>query len=178
MSSKPVRGEVHSIHHYVIKIVSDLWQVGSFLWVFRFPPPMKLTERHNWNIVESGVKHHKPNQTIYLELIMIENPHLIQSTCRNQKERLSSWYKLKLELFFIPIMLFFFYRYLKFHHRIIQTNVTRSTIVHQVSCLPFWFSLTFISHYVYSHPHISKTNNLVVKHLVDFIWRSDRFPIV
>ena len=108
MSSKPVRGEVHSIHHYVIKIVSDLWQVGSFLWVFRFPPPMKLTERHNWNIVESGVKHHKPNQTIYLELIMIENPHLIQSTCRNQKERLSSWYKLKLELFFIPIMFFFF----------------------------------------------------------------------
>jgi hypothetical protein len=23
--------------------VSDLWQVGGFLWVLRFPPPIKLT---------------------------------------------------------------------------------------------------------------------------------------
>ena len=29
--------------HYVIKFVSDLWQVGGFLWVLRFPPPIKLT---------------------------------------------------------------------------------------------------------------------------------------
>jgi hypothetical protein len=38
-------------------IVSDLRQVGGFLRVLRFPPPL-----YNWNIVESGVKHHKPNQ--------------------------------------------------------------------------------------------------------------------
>jgi hypothetical protein len=25
------------------KFVSDLWQVGGFLWVLRFPPPIKLT---------------------------------------------------------------------------------------------------------------------------------------
>jgi hypothetical protein len=38
-----------------------LRQVGSFLWVLRFPPPMKQTysPQYNWNIVESGVKHHK-----------------------------------------------------------------------------------------------------------------------
>jgi hypothetical protein len=32
-------GEVYSVQHYVIKFVSDLWQVGGFL---RFPPPIKL----------------------------------------------------------------------------------------------------------------------------------------
>jgi hypothetical protein len=40
----------------VVKFVSDLRQVGGFLWVLRFPPPIKLTAN---NIVESGVKHHK-----------------------------------------------------------------------------------------------------------------------
>ena len=31
-----------SVHHYVIKFVSDLRQVGSFLRVLWFPPPRKL----------------------------------------------------------------------------------------------------------------------------------------
>ena len=35
--------EVYSIQHYVIKFVSDLWQVCGFLGVLRFPPPIKLT---------------------------------------------------------------------------------------------------------------------------------------
>ena len=43
VSSNPVHGEVYSIQHYVIKFVSDLRQVGGFLWVLRFPPPIKLT---------------------------------------------------------------------------------------------------------------------------------------
>jgi hypothetical protein len=34
--------EVYSIHHYVIKFVSDLWQVGGFLRVLRFSPAIKL----------------------------------------------------------------------------------------------------------------------------------------
>ena len=42
-----------------VKFVSDLRQVSGFLW---FPPPVKLTvTRYNWNIVESGIKHHNPN---------------------------------------------------------------------------------------------------------------------
>jgi hypothetical protein len=41
--SNPVRGEVYSIQRYVIKFASDLRQVGGFLWVFRFPLPIKLT---------------------------------------------------------------------------------------------------------------------------------------
>jgi hypothetical protein len=31
------------VEHYVIKFVSDLRQVGGFLWVLRFPVPIKLT---------------------------------------------------------------------------------------------------------------------------------------
>ena len=38
------QGEVYSIQHYVIQIVSDLQQVGGFLCVLRFPPPIKLTD--------------------------------------------------------------------------------------------------------------------------------------
>jgi hypothetical protein len=44
VSSNPVHGEVYSIQHYVIKFVSDLGQIGSFLRVLRFPPPIKLTD--------------------------------------------------------------------------------------------------------------------------------------
>ena len=42
-SLNPVRDEVYSMQHYVIKFVSDLRQVGGFLRVLRFPPPIKLT---------------------------------------------------------------------------------------------------------------------------------------
>jgi len=37
------RGEVYSIQHYVMKFVSDLRQVGGFLEVLRFLPPIKLS---------------------------------------------------------------------------------------------------------------------------------------
>ena len=36
-------GEVYSIQHYVIKIVSNLRRFGGFLRVLQFPPPIKLT---------------------------------------------------------------------------------------------------------------------------------------
>jgi hypothetical protein len=38
-----VNGEVYSIQHYVIKFVSDLWQVCGVRRVLWFPPPIKLT---------------------------------------------------------------------------------------------------------------------------------------
>jgi hypothetical protein len=34
---------IDQLQHYMIKFVSDLWQVSGFLWVRRFPPPIKLT---------------------------------------------------------------------------------------------------------------------------------------
>ena len=43
VSSNPTHGEVYSIQHYVIKFVSDLWQVTGFLRVLWFPQTIKLT---------------------------------------------------------------------------------------------------------------------------------------
>ena len=60
VSLNPPHGEVYSIQHYVIKFVSDLRQVGGFLRVLWLPPPIKT----DWNIVESGVKHHN-HQPMY-----------------------------------------------------------------------------------------------------------------
>ena len=42
VSSNFVDGEVYSIQQYVIKFVSDLRQVGGFLWVLQFPPAEKM----------------------------------------------------------------------------------------------------------------------------------------
>ena len=53
--------EVYLIQLYVIKFAKGLRQVGHFLWVLWFSPSIKLP-RYNWNIVESGVKHHKPKK--------------------------------------------------------------------------------------------------------------------
>jgi hypothetical protein len=43
VSPNPAHDEVYAIQHYVIKFVSDLRQVGGFLRVLRFLPPIKLT---------------------------------------------------------------------------------------------------------------------------------------
>jgi hypothetical protein len=43
LSSNPAHDEEYSIKHYVIKFVSDLWQVGGFIRGLQFPPPIKLT---------------------------------------------------------------------------------------------------------------------------------------
>jgi hypothetical protein len=44
VSLNPVHGEMYSIQHYVIDFVSILQQVGGFLWVPPFPPPIKLKD--------------------------------------------------------------------------------------------------------------------------------------
>ena len=47
-----------------------LSQVGGFLRVLRFHQPIKLTLRYNWKIIESGNKHHSPNNIhIWVQLI-------------------------------------------------------------------------------------------------------------
>jgi len=48
MSSNLAHDEVYSIQHYVLKLVSDLWQVGGFLRVLWFPPPIKLKYCWKW----------------------------------------------------------------------------------------------------------------------------------
>jgi hypothetical protein len=63
VGSPPTQGEMYNI--MFIKVCQ--WHAaGGFPQVLRFPPPIKLTPRYNWNIVESGVKHHKtkPDQSL------------------------------------------------------------------------------------------------------------------
>ena len=48
MQSEPITTNVvssnmYSIQHYVMKFVSNLRQVGGFLRVLPFPPPLNLT---------------------------------------------------------------------------------------------------------------------------------------
>ena len=43
MKSNPAHGEMYSIHHFVIKFVSDVRQVGGLLHVLGFPPLIILT---------------------------------------------------------------------------------------------------------------------------------------
>ena len=43
VSYNPVHVYVYSIQQYVIKFVRDLRQVGGFLRVLLFPPPIKLS---------------------------------------------------------------------------------------------------------------------------------------
>ena len=38
--------------------------ISGFLRVLWYPPPIKLTPRYNWNIVESGVKHNNPSNNL------------------------------------------------------------------------------------------------------------------
>jgi hypothetical protein len=66
--------EVYSMQHYLIKFVSDCRQVGGFLRVLQSPPPKNWPPRYNWNIDESGVKHHKPKTKL---LNPNSFPHLI-----------------------------------------------------------------------------------------------------
>ena len=40
VSSNPAHGEMYSIQDYVIQLVSDLRQVGCFLWVIHNPIPL------------------------------------------------------------------------------------------------------------------------------------------
>ena len=55
------RGSLDTTLPYVIKFVSDLRQVCDFIRVLRFPPQKNWLPRYNWNIVESGITHHKLN---------------------------------------------------------------------------------------------------------------------
>ena len=61
VSLNPIHGEVYSMQNYVIKFVSDLQQFGGFLKYSDFLHQWNWLPRYNWNIVESGFKHHPPS---------------------------------------------------------------------------------------------------------------------
>jgi hypothetical protein len=70
--------------HFVIKFISDLWQVSGFLRVLQFSPPMKLMPWFYWNIVESGVKHHQTNQSEhFIKKILYSDWTIFECECKN-----------------------------------------------------------------------------------------------
>ena len=67
---------ISTIQHYVIKFVSDLWQVGGFIlhqenWL----------PRYNWNIVESGTKHHKSKINPFISAYKFHRQQDIHTIC-------------------------------------------------------------------------------------------------
>jgi hypothetical protein len=53
ISSNPAHDEIRSIQQYVIEFASDLREVGSFLWVLRFRPPIKPPCANNLNMTSA-----------------------------------------------------------------------------------------------------------------------------
>ena len=73
-------------YNIVIKFVSDLQQAGVFSGYSGFLHQQNWPPRYNWNILESGVKHHKPwkfrNTNITQKLNWIPSNHiLLDQTC-------------------------------------------------------------------------------------------------
>ena len=65
--------ESRSCEVYSIKFISDLRQVSDFLWELH---QYNWQPQYNWNIVESGVKHHNPYPILLLYyLIFTCNDH-------------------------------------------------------------------------------------------------------
>ena len=60
----PLGYEVYSIQHYVIKFVSDLQQVGGFLRVLQFPPPIKPETPYDITEILLKVALNTINQTL------------------------------------------------------------------------------------------------------------------
>ena len=74
MSLNSVHGEVYSIQHYAIILVSYLRQVGGFLLVLWVPLPIKNSlPWYNWNIVVSDIKHQKPSQVNLFTFVVSRN---------------------------------------------------------------------------------------------------------
>ena len=74
VSSNPVLVEMCSIQQYVIKFVSDLRQVGGFLRVLRFPPPIKHLNDLTEIVLKVTLKtiNHKP-QTVTKSVNLIND---------------------------------------------------------------------------------------------------------
>ena len=63
VGSNLTHGKVYLIQHYVIKFVSDIWQVIGFLWVLGFPPLTNKTDHHDITeiLLKVALKQHNTN---------------------------------------------------------------------------------------------------------------------
>ena len=96
MIQNPAHGEVYSTQHYVIKFVSDLRQVGCFLQVLPFPPPIK-TDHHDIAEILLKVALNTINLTpslvtvIFLEDIELFNLSRVIAPCGLSYLIMSKW---------------------------------------------------------------------------------------
>ena len=79
---EPRSGEIYSIQHYVIKFVSDLRQLGGFLWVLFFSTDK--TEHHDiteilLRVALSTLSQTKPNHTDQTKIV---NKSVINMFCK------------------------------------------------------------------------------------------------
>jgi hypothetical protein len=102
VNSNPAHGEMYSIQHYVAKFVSNS-RSRVFVWVLRFPPPIKWPPRYSWNIVESGIKDHKPIRLFVCPRWNMVPIHSVQRTTVSLQE-IKSIAEMKMcKYFFIKI---------------------------------------------------------------------------
>ena len=124
-------GEVYSIQHYVIKFVSDLWQI----WFSPGTPVSSTNKTGCHNIVESGVKHHNHNHThkvteIFfivhvLSIILVQKegqPILLHNSSTEFSQQLISKWKLSL---LIPCMCHWWHFY--YYGNLISELLTSQT---------------------------------------------------
>ena len=64
------------VQHYMIKFVSDLRQVSGFHGSSGFLHQYNWPPRYNWNIVESGIKHHQTKSKQILNTCHVRKFHL------------------------------------------------------------------------------------------------------
>ena len=138
VSLNTVHGEMYSIQHYVIKFVRDLRQVCGFL---------RVPQRYNWNIVESGVKHHKSNLNRYISYDTVDI--------------LTAWYFPLVFLFQTPLYYVVFQSldYERTWWRLFQKRVVPHF---DVNNLLFQLNLQFLWHYMDS----VEMNNLWIVFIV------------
>jgi predicted SprT family Zn-dependent metalloprotease len=82
VSSNPAHVGVYSIQHYMIKFASDLRQIGSFLLVLRFPPPIKLNIKN--------LSKHYCCQIIYSTTLQLTSEEKKRQDSRKKNNRYSA----------------------------------------------------------------------------------------
>jgi hypothetical protein len=91
----PAHDEIFSMQHYVLKLVSDFRQVGGFLQVLQFTPPMKLTataikwksdakrqKQHTYKQTKQIKKNNNKQNVIRIQVLLLSaNSFILQKKC-------------------------------------------------------------------------------------------------
>ena len=90
VSSNLDQGEVYNILWSSLLVI-NLRQVCGFLRVLWFPPQKNWLPWYNWNIVESGVKHHQQTkQTLFMELTLYRTLYSVHAVMKTKNCKYTS----------------------------------------------------------------------------------------